>query len=79
MATHSCTLAWRIPMDRGAWRATVHGVTKSRSQLRLITAQLTPVNDLDHFYSTFIQTHFPVWFLSGVHTEKLNRTVLEEM
>ena len=22
-------LAWRMPMDRGAWQATVHGVTKS--------------------------------------------------
>ena len=22
MATHSCILAWRIPMDRGAWQAT---------------------------------------------------------
>ena len=21
MATHSCILAWRIPMDRGAWKA----------------------------------------------------------
>ena len=21
-------LAWRIPMDRGVWRATVHGVTR---------------------------------------------------
>ena len=29
MATHSKILAWRIPMARGAWRATVHGVTKS--------------------------------------------------
>ena len=29
MAPHSSTLAWRIPMDRGAWRATVHGVAKS--------------------------------------------------
>ena len=27
MATHSSILAWRIPMDRGAWWATVHGVT----------------------------------------------------
>ena len=25
-------LAWRIPMDRGAWLATVHGVAKSRTQ-----------------------------------------------
>ena len=30
MATHSNILAWRIPMDRGAWRATVHGVTRVR-------------------------------------------------
>ena len=30
MATHSSDLAYRIPMDRGAWRATVHGVAKSR-------------------------------------------------
>ena len=29
MATHSSILAWRIPMDRGAWRAAVHGVAKS--------------------------------------------------
>ena len=27
---HSSILAWRIPMDRGAWKATVHGVTKVR-------------------------------------------------
>ena len=26
MTTHSSILAWRIPMDRGAWEATVHGV-----------------------------------------------------
>ena len=24
METHSSVLAWRIPMDRGAWQATVH-------------------------------------------------------
>ena len=27
MASHSSVLAWRIPWTRGAWRATVHGVT----------------------------------------------------
>ena len=29
MANHSSILAWEIPWDRGAWRATVLGVTKS--------------------------------------------------
>ena len=33
MAIHSSILAWRIPMDRGAWRTTVHGVAKSQTQL----------------------------------------------
>ena len=33
MATHSSILAWRTPMDRGAWQAMVHRVTKSRTQL----------------------------------------------
>ena len=32
MATYSSILAWRIPMDRGAWRATVHGVAESQTQ-----------------------------------------------
>ena len=31
MATHSNILAWRIPMDRGVWWATVHGVAKSQT------------------------------------------------
>ena len=33
MATHSSILAWEIPTDRGAWQATVHGVTKSQTRL----------------------------------------------
>ena len=31
MATHSSILAWRIPMDRGAWWATVHEFAKSQT------------------------------------------------
>ena len=34
MATHFSFLAWRFPWTRGAWRATVHGVAKSQTQLR---------------------------------------------
>ena len=33
MATQSSLLAWRIPTDRGAWQATVHGVVKSQTRL----------------------------------------------
>ena len=34
MATHSSIPAWRIPMDWGAWLATVHRVTKSWTRLK---------------------------------------------
>ena len=33
MATHSSILAWRIPVERGPWWATVRGVAKSLVQL----------------------------------------------
>ena len=38
MTTHSSILAWRITMVRGAWCATVQGITKSWTQLK----QLSP-------------------------------------
>ena len=34
MPAHSSILAWRIPMDRGAWRATIRRVAKSQTQLK---------------------------------------------
>ena len=34
LATHSSILAWEIPMERGAWGATVHWVAKSWTQLK---------------------------------------------
>ena len=37
IATHSSILTWRIPMDRGAWRATVHWVKKSRTRLEQLS------------------------------------------
>ena len=39
MATHSSILAWRILMDRGAWWATVHGVSKSQTQLKRLSTR----------------------------------------
>ena len=37
MATQSSILAWRIPMGRGAWQATVHRVAKSQTQLKRLS------------------------------------------
>ena len=31
MASHSSIPAWRIPMDRGAWQATVYRVAESQT------------------------------------------------
>ena len=48
MATHSSIPAWRIPVDRGAWQATAHGVAKSRTRLKLHSThayRFTPVRN----------------------------------
>ena len=39
MATHSSILAWRIPMDRGNWWATVCGVANRDMTEQLNTAK----------------------------------------
>ena len=41
MATHSSILAWRIPMDREAWQATVHKVTKNWTGLKQLSMHAT--------------------------------------
>ena len=46
MAAHSSILAWRILMDRGAWRATVHRAAKGRTRLK----QLSKNNDSCMYY-----------------------------
>ena len=42
MATHSSILAWRIPMDREAWWAALHGVPKSRTRLKRLSVRAFP-------------------------------------
>ena len=38
IATHTNILAWRIPVDRGTWWATVHGVAKSWIRLKRLSS-----------------------------------------
>ena len=56
MATHPSILAWRILMDRGAWRTTVHGVWKSQIQLRLSTAEHSTTNYIFQLQSSKANT-----------------------
>ena len=57
MATHFSTLAWRIPMDRGAWWITVHGSQTAghdRATKHTHTYQEWPQNNSHKVPSTFI-------------------------
>jgi len=49
MATHYSTLAWKNPIDGGAWQATVHGVAKSLTLLSDFTQSL--IMPYIHHYS----------------------------
>ena len=54
MATHSSILAWRIPMDRGAGQAAVHGVcTTCYSIVRVICYQLLRITSPSNHQSFF--------------------------
>ena len=44
MAIHSSILAWKIPMDRGAWYATVHGVAMCWTWLSQLSTAPTCFN-----------------------------------
>ena len=56
MATYPSILAWRIPMDREAWRVTVCGVSKS--QMWLSTAQTHTYTETDTHTHT---QQAPLW------------------
>ena len=53
MATHSSILAWRMPMDRGAWQAAVSKITQSQTQQKQLSMH---TNFLSHFLNTCWQT-----------------------
>ena len=59
MATHSSILPWRIPMDRGAWWATVHGVGKSRTWQRLSAHGWSTASSSESFLASSEVMHAP--------------------
>ena len=54
MATHLSILVWEIPMDRGAWGATVHRVAKESD----MTYQLNNNNNLAFSHHHYIPPPF---------------------
>jgi len=75
MAAQSGILAWEIPMDKGAWQATAHGVAKSQTWLSNFhkhTPQLSGnyiINGLSILYCGFSERNrFEIafhWFLES--------------
>ena len=60
MATYSSILAWRIPMDRRAWWATVHGVAQSQTRLKQLITHVIII----HSYFTIVVCLFFLFLLS---------------
>ena len=48
VTAHSSSLAWRTPMDRGAWRAMAHGFMKSRTRLKWLSTFLPLISPVSH-------------------------------
>ena len=48
IATPSSILAWRIPMDGGAWRATAHRVAKKSDMTEWLSTQVYIINSLSY-------------------------------
>ena len=46
MASHSSILAWRSPMDRGGWQATVHAVAKRWTKLKRLSTHASTLTRL---------------------------------
>ena len=61
MATHSSILAWKIPMDRGAWRVIVHGVAKESDTTEATEHEDVHVNILLYICTTSsVSIHLPM-------------------
>ena len=68
MATHSNILVWRMPTDRGAWRATVHGIAESYTTERLST---------HIFINVVIRAFYMLDVILGAGDKMVNRIDIE--
>ena len=70
MATHSSILVWRIPMDRGAWWATVYGVTESDTSDQLSIAHICIWYKLERCQLLFLLPGSLWWVCGRTKTSK---------
>ena len=57
MATHASVLAWRIPMNRGNWRATAHGWATAHAESDTTERRTTYYNMYLWYYRMYIQSN----------------------
>ena len=67
MGTHFSILAWRIPMNKGTWWATVHGVAKSQT----LPSYLAQHSTAQHFSTPAARTSRGFFFFFDLHFESL--------
>ena len=65
MAIHCSILAWRIPMDRGAWRATAYGVANMTRWLSTAHTYIERCSYID-IYCLFVYFSWELPFMSFV-------------
>ena len=70
MATHFSILVWRIPMDRGAWWATVYGVTESDTSDQLSIAHICIWYKLERCQLLFLLPGSLWWVCGRTKTSK---------
>ena len=88
MATHSSIPAWWIPLNRGAWWATVHGVAKSQTRLSdyaheelilICKATASPSTQLSsaYIFSAEKLSQWGKWYIDlySYFIQEFNRTV----
>ena len=69
MATHSSTLAWRIPWREEPGRLLVHGVAKSRTRLGdfTFTFHFLYILSYGHFNDNIIFSNLSISYIKPIH------------